>query len=271
MPLFGPSQFTSARETKLSQRRSALERASKALTAIPEHPKENLILSTPAQELTQKIRDKEWTSLMVVAAFARRCLATQEDLNCLTEGIAPGERLNIVMIAEALERAKELDEYQEKNGNTIGPLHGVPFTLKDTFNVQGYDSSLGISQFVGKPYQKSSALYTALTNLGGVLLAKTNIPQTLLAFECNNPIFGQTHNPCVKGFTCGGSSGGEGVVLARNATALGFGTDIGGSLRIPAGWCGIYSLKPTKGRFTANGIFSTAELCNVNESFESRP
>jgi Asp-tRNA(Asn)/Glu-tRNA(Gln) amidotransferase A subunit family amidase len=160
------------------------------------------------------------------------------------------------MIAEALARAKELDEYQLRNNKTIGPLHGIPFTLKDTFNVKGYDSSLGISKFVDKPFQKSSTLYTTLSNLGGVLLAKTNVPQTLLAFECGNPIFGITHNPHVKGFTCGGSSGGEAAALARNASALGFGTDIGGSLRIPAGWCGIYSLKPTKGRFTGEGIFS---------------
>ena|SRR5579871_3596883 len=126
------------------------------------------------------------------------------------------------MIAEALDRAKELDKHQEQHDTTVGPLHGIPFTLKDMFHVKGYDSSLGISKFVNYPPKNSSTLYTTLTDLGGILLAKTNVPQTLLSFECNNPIFGVTHNPYVKGFTSGGSSGGEAVVLARNASALGF-------------------------------------------------
>jgi amidase len=152
-----------------------------------------------------------------------------------------------------LERAEKLDDYQKSHSTTVGPLHGIPFTLKDTFAVEGYDCSLGISTFANRPYKTSSALYSTLTQLGAVLIAKTNVPQTLLTFECNNPIFGETHNPIVTGFTCGGSSGGEGVVLARNASAIGFGSDIGGSLRIPAAWCGIYSLKPTRGRFTTRG------------------
>ena len=157
------------------------------------------------------------------------------------------------MIVEALEQAKCHDQLQETSSSTLGPLHGVPFTLKDTYAVEKYDSSLGISTRVNRPVQKSSVLYTTLTRLGAILLAKTNVPQTLLAFECNNPIFGKTHNPYGKGFTCGGSSGGEAAVLARNGTALGFGSDIGGSLRIPSGWCGTYALRPTKGRFPVRG------------------
>jgi len=160
------------------------------------------------------------------------------------------------MIVEALETAKAHDEYQKQNSTTLGPLHGIPYTLKDTFGVANYDSSLGITTLANNPKQSSSVLHSTLTRLGGILLAKTNVPQTLLAFECNNPVFGVTYNPYKNGFTCGGSSGGEAVVLARNASAIGFGSDIGGSLRIPTGWCGIYSLKPTKGRFPARGHYS---------------
>src|SRR5271156_6287676 len=157
------------------------------------------------------------------------------------------------MISEALKKAKEHDEYQQRTSNTLGPLHGIPFTLKDTYAVKNYDSSLGISSRAKNPAKESSVLYETLTKLGAILLAKTNVPQTLLAFECNNPIFGVTQNPVVKGFTCGGSSGGEAAVLARNASAIGFGSDIGGSLRIPTGWCGIYSLKTVRGRFPVRG------------------
>jgi Asp-tRNA(Asn)/Glu-tRNA(Gln) amidotransferase A subunit family amidase len=157
------------------------------------------------------------------------------------------------MVVEALETAKQHDEYQTRTGTTLGPMHGVPYTLKDTFAVEGYDSSLGISSLANKPASSSSVLHTTLSKLGGILLAKTNVPQTLLAFECNNPIFGVTQNPVVKGFTSGGSSGGEAAVLARDASAIGFGSDIGGSLRIPTGWCGIYSLKTVRGRFPTRG------------------
>lgn len=162
------------------------------------------------------------------------------------------------MIVEALETAKSHDEYQQHNSTTLGPLHGIPFTLKDTFAVQNYDCSLGISTRANNPVQTSSVIYTTLTRLGGILLAKTNVPQTLLAIECNNPIFGQSQNPYVKGYTCGGSSGGEAVVLAKDGSAIGFGSDIGGSLRIPTGWCGIYALKPTTGRFPVRGHHSTS-------------
>lgn len=162
------------------------------------------------------------------------------------------------MVVEALETAKEQDAYQASTGKTLGPLHGVPFTLKDTFAVEHYDSSLGISSRTNTPAATSSVLHATLIKLGGVLLAKTNVPQTLLAFECNNPIFGVTQNPMVKGFTSGGSSGGEAAVLARDASAMGFGSDIGGSLRIPTGWCGIYALKTVKGRFPLRGHSCTS-------------
>lgn len=178
--------------------------------------------------------------------------------------------LMAVMIADALKQAKSHDEHQERTGATLGPLHGIPFTLKDMFNVKGYDSSLGVSKCVDKPYQSSSTLYETLTKLGAILLAKTNVPQTLLSFECNNPIFGPTQNPYVKGFTCGGSSGGEAAVLAKNGSALGFGTDIGGSLRIPTGWCGVYALKPTRGRFTSRGLNSKNSSNWTNIRFQCR-
>ena len=157
------------------------------------------------------------------------------------------------MIVEALEKAKSHDEFHQNNSTTLGPLHGIPFTLKDTYDVESYDTSLGITTRINQPAQTSSVLYSTLTRLGGILLAKTNVPQTLLAFECNNPVFGVTQNPFVKGYTCGGSSGGEAVLLAKNGSTLGFGSDIGGSLRIPTGWCGTYSLKPTRGRFPTGG------------------
>lgn len=86
-----------------------------------------------------------------------------------------------------------------------------------------------------------------------MLYVKTNVPQTLFTFECSNPVWGRTTNPYNDKYTCGGSSGGEGALLAMDGSALGIGTDIGGSLRIPAAYCGIFSLKPSSGRVSYGG------------------
>jgi Asp-tRNA(Asn)/Glu-tRNA(Gln) amidotransferase A subunit family amidase len=89
---------------------------------------------------------------------------------------------------------------------------------------------------------------------GAIIIAKTNIPQTLLAFESSNPLWGRTLNPWSTAHTSGGSSGGEGALLAADGAALGMGTDVGGSIRIPSGYCGIYGLKPGPGRVEFAGV-----------------
>jgi len=162
------------------------------------------------------------------------------------------------MIAEAIETARAHDAHQSSTGTTLGPLHGLPYTLKDLFAVEGYDTSYGFSSRCNRPESESSVLHSTLSRLGGILLAKTNVPQTGLAFECGNPVWGVTQNPVVTGFSCGGSSGGEAALLGRGGSVVGFGSDIGGSLRIPAGWSGIFSLKPVNGRFTTRGHASSS-------------
>lgn len=92
-----------------------------------------------------------------------------------------------------------------------------------------------------------------LLEAGAIIYVKTNLPQTLLGFECSNPVWGRTTNPWNDNFTCGGSSGGEAALLAMDGSAGGIGTDIGGSLRIPASYCGVYSLKPASGRMSYCG------------------
>lgn len=88
---------------------------------------------------------------------------------------------------------------------------------------------------------------------GAIIYAKTNIPQTMFAFECSNPVWGRTTNPYNENYTCGGSSGGEAALLAMDGSAIGIGSDVGGSLRIPAAYCGLYSLKPGGGRVSYVG------------------
>ena len=119
-------------------------------------------------------------------------------------------------------------------------VHGLPITLKDQIAVAGFDSSLGFSFEANKPNEVDASLVTILRAAGAVPFCKTNIPQTMLSFESGNPIFGTTTNPHDRLRTSGGSSSGEAAMLGSDGVALGFGSDIGGSLRIPAHFSGCF-------------------------------
>jgi Asp-tRNA(Asn)/Glu-tRNA(Gln) amidotransferase A subunit family amidase len=107
---------------------------------------------------------------------------------------------------------------------------------------------------VGNPSLRDGVIVKVLKDAGAVPFVKTNVPQTLLAFECGNPVFGVTRNPYNGERTCGGSSGGEAALLASDASPIGIGSDVGGSLRIPAHFSGCFGLKPCLGRFPGSGV-----------------
>jgi len=169
-------------------------------------------------------------------------------------------RRPLVMFEEAIERAKELDRYFEKTGELVGPFHGVPISLKEHFKVKGCPTTLGFSSWLDRPViDQDGTLTVVAKHLGAVPFVKTNIPQTMLAFECNNPLWGRTTNPYNSAYTSGGSSGGEAALLACGGTVISLGSDIGGSLRIPAGYCGLYSLKTTAKRWPNEGSVKFAQ------------
>ena len=201
------------------------------------------IIQSEAEDILQKIRERTWTSTEVIKAFCKASALAQQLTNCVTE----------VLFPEALERARYLDEYLEKNGKSVGPLHGLPISLKDCFITAPHPSSIGMAAFANEPLEKDTLLVQILRDLGAVFYVKTNIPTAMMMMETNNNIWGETRNPLHKGLSPGGSSGGEGALIAFKASPLGIGTDIGGSVRIPAGWCHLYGLKPSFGRFPTYG------------------
>ncbi|PLW56926.1 hypothetical protein PCANC_01242 [Puccinia coronata f. sp. avenae] len=204
------------------------------------------ILSTPAHEIVARIgaRRLNWNAKNVLKAFIKASIHAHVETNCLSE----------IMFEEALERADQLDKEFAATGQLRGKLHGVPISLKDQINVEGFDSTIGFTKFVNQPAAENALVVDRLIEEGAIPFTKTNVPQSLFSFECSNPIFGATHNPYKRGFTCGGSSGGEAALLASDGSCLGIGTDIGGSLRIPAHYCGCYSLKPCAGRIVEHGL-----------------
>lgn len=112
---------------------------------------------------------------------------------------------------------------------------------------------MGFSRLLQKPASRDCDVVALLKTAGAIPIVKTNVPQTMFSFECCNPVFGRTVNPYNGAFTSGGSSGGEGALLSMDGSALGLGSDVGGSLRIPAAFCGIYSLKPSPLRVSSVG------------------
>jgi len=152
----------------------------------------------------------------------------------------------------ALTQARNADEARAR-GDELGPLHGLPVTIKENIDVQGSDSTMGLQKRQGKPAAGDAVVVGELRRAGAILLGKTNVPQLLLAQETENAVWGITPNPWHGGRSPGGSSGGEAAALATGQTPLGIGTDIGGSIRIPAHFCGIAGLKPTLDRWSNRG------------------
>lgn len=131
------------------------------------------------------------------------------------------------MFPEALEAAKKLDAYFALTKRPIGPLHGLPISLKDNFNIVGKDSTLGFSFLVNQPASYDSVMTELLRNQGAVLYVKTNVPTAMMIAETVNNVYGRTTNPRNRLLTSGGSSGGESALIAFGGSPLGVGTDIG--------------------------------------------
>ncbi|KAL3421967.1 amidase [Phlyctema vagabunda] len=206
------------------------------------------ITNTEAEDIVSNIREKKWTSLQVAQAFCKAAVVAQQLTNCLTE----------VLIPEALARAKFLDDYLEKNGKVIGPLHGLPISLKDCLITPPHPSSIGMACYANEATAPGdeTILVTLLAKLGAVFYVKTTAPTAMMMMETISAVWGETRGAYHSGTSCGGSSGGEGALLAMRGSPLGVGTDIGGSIRIPSAFNYLYGLKPTFGRFPVYGAKS---------------
>lgn len=193
-----------------------------------------------ALSLAQMIRSGETTSREVVAAH----LARIEDVNA---------RVNAVVEVRAEEALAEADRADAvlRAGEAVGALHGVPFTTKTNINVANYATTQGSFALADLMASVDAPLVERMRGAGAVMLARTNMPDLGLRLNTESSLYGPTHNPWRHGYTAGGSSGGEAAALAAGMTPIGFGNDIGGSLRNPAFCCGVASIKPSRGRVAA--------------------
>lgn len=192
-----------------------------------------------ATELARLIRRRELSAKEVTEAYIRRI----EEVNPRINAVA------FPMFAEARRAAEAADAKLAQKGE-VGLLHGVPITIKDNFLVKGTPTTFGLARLRDHRAAEDGPLVTRLREAGAIILGKTNIAQLLAYIESDNALYGRTLNPWNPERTAGGSSGGEGAIVAAGGSALGFGGDYGGSIREPAHFCGIYGLKPTTHRLT---------------------
>ncbi|TVY81858.1 Acetamidase [Lachnellula suecica] len=191
-----------------------------------------------ATDLVTKMAHGQLTSVAVTTAFCKRAALATQLTNCTLEFFPE----------MALARAKELDESFKNTGKVVGPLHGLPISLKDQFRVKGLETSMGYVSWLGKLDTENSVLVDLLFKAGAVFYVKTSVPQSLMVCETVNNVIGRTVNPRNKNWSCGGSSGGEGAMVGFRGGIIGIGTDIGGSIRVPSAFNFLYGLRPSHGR-----------------------
>ncbi|KAI4722668.1 amidase [Aureobasidium sp. EXF-10727] len=216
-------------------------------------PREIEITETEATEIVKKTSSGEWTAVEVTKAFCHRSAIAHQLVNCLHE----------IFYDAAIESAQKLDHYLANHKKPIGPLHGLPVSLKDQFHVRGVETHMGYVGWIGtfqgekgtgKEKVYESEMVKELRDLGAVLFVKTAVPHTLMCGETTNNIIDYCWNPTNRNLSAGGSSGGEGALISLKGSPLGWGTDIGGSIRIPAAFNGLFGLRPSTGRMPYEGM-----------------
>lgn len=194
--------------------------------------------------MAEKIRSKEISPVDLVEAHLSEIEKLNPTLNAFVQVDARG----------ALQQAQAAESAVRRN-QTLGPLHGVPISIKSALNVVGMRCEAGTRLRAGHVATEDAPLVTRLRQAGAIILGVTNTPELLMAWETDNLLYGRTNNPWDLSRTSGGSSGGEAAAIASGCSAAGVGSDGGGSIRVPAHFSGICGLKPTPGRIPATGHF----------------
>lgn len=205
-------------------------------------------LTLPIETLVSNIRSGTTAPLSVLRTYGKVALKAHAKTNCVTE----------VLVKDAekwLENSHDGDDRKKGQGaiNLAGPLAGIPVSLKDSVIVGNFDTTVGYSSFVGNAVPHDGPMVRLLKDAGAVPYVKTNLPITLLSFESTNAVWGRCTNPHNKDYSPGGSTGGESALLAMGGR-IGVGSDVAGSVRVPAHFAGCYSIRCSTGRWPKAGI-----------------
>jgi amidase len=201
------------------------------------------LTGAPAGAIAALVASRAVSALEVVEAHLRRIAGVDDAVNAVVQ----------VDAERAVARAREADDALAA-GRSWGPLHGVPFGVKDNISAAGLVMAIGAPERAGVVAGEDATAVARLRAAGAILLAKTNCPPYGGGIETDNPVYGRTNNPYDLARTPGGSSGGEAASIAAGCTPCGIGTDSGASARLPAHFCGLAAIKPTARRVPLTGI-----------------
>lgn len=209
-------------------------------------PSELELTDKSAKDLLADIANGKVTSVQVFKAFAKRATIAHQLTNCAME----------LFIDEGLARAEYLDKYLKENGKTVGPLHGLPMSLKEHNSYRGKVTHASYVGLVDNVTSEHSVTVQGLEDAGCIFYIRTSQPQTLMHLCSNNNYTGLTRNPHNLLLSSGGSSSGEGALVSFGGSAIGLGSDIGGSIRAPAAYSGCQGFRPTQKRLSIKGGIS---------------
>lgn len=220
----------------------------------------NELLSLSAKQLAQKIKNREVSPLECVEAHIAQIEKVNPSLNALVEDDFAQARKTATAYTEQITKTQDL-----------APLFGVPFTVKEMLAYNGFKSTAGSIHLRENRRHEDATILSRLRQAGGIPLGTSNVPELGFWFETYNPVYGRTNNPYDLTRTPGGSSGGEGALIAAGASPFGLGSDIGGSIRIPAAYCGIYGHKPSRFFLPFTGHFPYYDEVMRKTSLEYYP
>ncbi|XP_014258512.1 fatty-acid amide hydrolase 2-like isoform X2 [Cimex lectularius] len=236
-------------------------RKKKLLPPIKSH-----LLKMSATQLVQKLKSKEVKSVEIVKAFINRI----EDVNPIINSVVEDRFKEAIKEAEDVDAiirdSKDLDRLFEEK-----PLFGVPLSVKETVAVKGMSNNSARSRVSSNIAEKDADVVHRLKNAGAIPLVVTNTPELCFYFETYNSRTGRTVNPYDTRRTPGGSSGGEAAIISSAGSVIGIGSDIAGSIRIPASFCGIFGHKPTPGYISNDGHIPTSDDPDWNKYFTLGP
>jgi fatty acid amide hydrolase len=210
-----------------------------------ETTKQTTLTSLSATELAALIARGDISSAEAVEAHIERIERVNPALNAVV----------VKRYEAALAEAREADDRRAR-GEALGPLHGVPITIKECLDLAGTPSTFGLPSRANTIAGQDDVYVARMREAGAIILGKTNVAQLLYFIESDNPLYGRTNNPWNLDRSSGGSSGGQAAIIAAGGSPIGLGTDLGGSIRVPATSCGIAGLKPTAGRTPDAGRYS---------------
>ena len=203
------------------------------------------VIGAPAGWLARAIREKKVSSVEVVRAHLEHIHTVNPRLNAVVFATAES----------ALKEARAADRHNQQRNPSLGPLHGVPFTVKDIFNTAGLPTTAGLRIMRSNIPDHDATAVARMRRAGAILIGKTNCPPGGAGVESWKSMHGGTRNPYDINRTPGGSSSGEAAIIAAAGSPLGLGSDSGGSVRMPAAYCGIAALKPTAGLVPVTGAY----------------